>query len=94
MAQLTLLLALLAVTIALNPVAERLRLPYPILMLIFGLLGAFIPGLPRPGISPDLILSLALPPLLFAAVRRTSWREFRENRRAIGLLAVAMVAVT
>jgi len=46
-AQLTLLLALFAATIVLGPLAERLKLPYPILMLVFGLLVAFVPGLPR-----------------------------------------------
>lgn len=94
MAQLSLLLVLFAATIVLGPVAERLKLPYPILLLIFGLLVAFVPGLPRLDISPDLILPLVLPPLLFAAARRTSWREFLDNRRAIGLLAVALVVVT
>ena len=94
MSQLALLLAVFAATIVLNPVAERLKLPYPILMLVFGLLVAFVPGLPRLDIEPDLILPLILPPLLFAAARRTSWREFLDNRRAIGLLAVALVAVT
>lgn len=93
-AQLTLLLALFAATIVLGSVAERLKLPYPILLLAFGLLVAFVPGLPRLDISPDLILPLVLPPLLFAAARRTSWREFLDNRRAIGLLAVALVIVT
>lgn len=94
MAQLTLLLMLFAATIVLGPLAERLKVPYPILLLVFGLLVAFVPGLPRADISPDLILPLVLPPLLFAAARRTSWREFLDNRRAIGLLAVALVAVT
>ncbi len=94
MAQLTLLLALFATTIVLGPVAERLKLPYPILMLVLGLLVAFVPGLPRLDLSPDLILPLVLPPPLFAAARRTSWREFLDNRRAIGILAVALVAVT
>lgn len=93
-AQLTLLLALFAATIVLNPVAEWLKLPYPILMLGLGLLAAFVPGLPPLDVGPDLILPLVLPPLLFAAARRTSWREFLDNRRAIGMLAVALVAVT
>ena len=66
----------------LRPVAERLKLPYPILLLVFGLLFAFVPALPRLDISPDLILPLVLPPLLFAAARRTSLREFLDNRRA------------
>ncbi len=94
MAQLTLLLVLAAATVVLAAVAKRIRLPYPVLLLIFGLLIAFFPGRPSPAIRPDLILPLVLPPLLFAAARRTSWREFHENRRAISLLAVALVGVT
>jgi len=45
-------------------------------------------GLPRLDISPDLILPLVLPPLFSAAARRRSWREFLDNRRAIGMLAM------
>jgi Na+/H+ antiporter len=80
--------------VVLAPVAERLKVPYPVLLLVFGLAIAFVPGMPTPSISPELILPLVLPPLLFAAARRTSWREFLDNRRAIGLLAVALVGVT
>ena len=94
MSQLTLLLGLFAATVLLAPVAERLSVPYPVLLLVFGLAVAFVPGLPAPAINPELILPLVLPPLLFAAARRTSWREFLDNRRAIGLLAVALVGVT
>lgn len=63
-------------------------------MLVFGLALAFIPGLPRLDIAPELILPLILPPLLFAAARRTSWRQFLDNLRPIALLAVALVLVT
>lgn len=94
MEQLTLLLALFVATVFLAPVASRLKLPYPVVLLVAGLAVAFVPGLPAPSIAPDLILPLVLPPLLFAAARRTSWREFLDNRRAIGLLAIALVLVT
>ncbi|WP_197380631.1 Na+/H+ antiporter [Mycolicibacterium mengxianglii] len=94
MEQLTLLLALFLATVLLAPVANRLKLPYPVMLLVLGLAIAFVPGLPTPSISPELILPLVLPPLLFAAARRTSWREFWDNRRPIGLLAVALVGVT
>lgn len=94
MEQLTLLLALFVATVLLAPVANRIRLPYPVLLLVLGLAAAFVPGLPTPSINPELILPLVLPPLLFAAARRTSWREFLDNRRAIGLLAIALVGVT
>lgn len=94
MDQLTLLLGLFLATVVLAPVAERLKVPYPVLLLVFGLVIAFVPEMPTPSISPELILPLVLPPLLFAAARRTSWREFLDNRRAIGLLAIALVGVT
>ncbi len=49
---------------------------------------------PNVNVPPDLILPLLLPPLLYAAVRRTSWRQFTANIRPIFLLAVALVFVT
>jgi len=91
---LTLLLVLMVATVVLAPVAERIAIPYPVLLLMFGLVLAFVPGLPLPAVNPELLLPLVLPPLLFAAARRTSWREFLDNRRPIALLAVALVAVT
>jgi CPA1 family monovalent cation:H+ antiporter len=91
---LTLLLILIAATVVLAPLAERITVPYPVMLLAFGLVLAFIPGLAIPNIDPGWILPVVLPPLLFAAARRTSWRQFLDNRRAIGLLAVALVAVT
>lgn len=93
-AELTLLLVLFAATVVLAPLAERIKVPYPVVMLIFGMVLAVLPGTRMPAIDPHLLLPLILPPLLFAAARRTSWREFLDNRRAIGLLAVALVAVT
>lgn len=94
MAAFSLLLALLAATVVLAPAAQRLSIPYPAVMLAFGLALAFIPGIPVLSPNPELILPLVLPPLLFAAARRTSWREFLDNRRPIMLLAVALVGVT
>ncbi|MDA2895368.1 Na+/H+ antiporter [Mycolicibacterium sp. BiH015] len=94
MAGLTLLLVLAAATVLLAPLAERINLPYPVVMLMFGLAVAFVPGLSVSSLNPELILPLVLPPLLFAAARRTSWRQFLDNRRAIMLLAVALVGVT
>ncbi|MCG5430843.1 Na+/H+ antiporter [Mycobacterium sp. MYCO198283] len=94
MAGLTLFLGLVAATIVLAPLAQRLTLPYPVVLLIFGVLLAFVPGVPTPSVDPELILPLVLPPLLFAAARRTSWRQFLDNRRPIAILAVALVLVT
>ncbi|UED83668.1 Na+/H+ antiporter [Streptomyces profundus] len=94
MDQLTLLLALLLGAVVLVPLAERLSVPPPVLMTVFGGLLAVLPMVPRVQIPPEYILPLVLPPVLYAAVQRTSWRQFAANIRPILLLAVALVFVT
>ncbi|MEU6365630.1 Na+/H+ antiporter [Streptomyces sp. NPDC046931] len=94
MDQLALLLLLLLGAIVSVPVGDRLRLPAPVLMTLVGIALA-VPGfVPNVNIPPQLILPALLPPLLYAAVRRTSWRQFTANKRPIFLLAVALVFVT
>ncbi len=75
-------------------VARRLGIPYPILLVIGGLLLGFIPGLPRVELAPDLVFLLFLPPILFGAGYFTSIRDFKANLRAIGLLSVGLVIAT
>ena len=74
---LELILVLLVVAAALAVVAQRLGIPYPILLVLGGLGLAFAPGLPDVNIDPQLVLLLFLPPLLFAAAWFTSWRRSR-----------------
>jgi CPA1 family monovalent cation:H+ antiporter len=73
---------------------RRLRLPYPIALVIGGLGISLIPGLPVIHIKPDLVFLVFLPPLLFAAAWFTSWHEFKANLRPIFLLAVGLVLFT
>nr|WP_237694838.1 Na+/H+ antiporter [Streptomyces sp. SID5468] len=80
--------------VVLVPVGDRLNLPAPVLMTLFGAALALLPFVPNVAINPELILPLVLPPLLYASVQRTSWRQFAANRRPIFLLAVALVFVT
>src|SRR4051812_14800018 len=63
-------------------------------MTLFGIVLALLDFVPNVSIPPDLILPALLPSLLYAAVRRTSWRQFTANIRPIILLAVALVFVT
>ncbi|WP_329032721.1 Na+/H+ antiporter [Streptomyces sp. NBC_01725] len=94
MAQLALLLVLLLGAVVTVPLGERLNLPSPVLMTLLGIVLALLPFVPNVDVPPDLILPLVLPPLLYAAVQRTSWRQFTANVRPILLLAVALVFVT
>lgn len=80
--------------VASTPAAERLRVPQPVLLTIFGLVLASVPGLPVLNVHPDLILPIVLPPLLFAATQRTTVREFRDNAAAVLFLAVGLTLVT
>jgi monovalent cation/hydrogen antiporter len=92
---LVLVVGLMLAAVLLVGVGDRLALPWPALMVVLGLVVAFVPGLPdRFDLDPDLILPLFLPPLLFATAQRTSWALFRARWRAIALLAVALVVVT
>ena len=91
---LILVLGLLVVMVVLAMVAPRLRIPYPILLVLGGLLLGFVPGLPRFTLDPNIVFLLFLPPLLYASAWQTSWRDFRANLRPISLLALGMVLLT
>ncbi|TRX02092.1 Na+/H+ antiporter [Candidatus Methylobacter oryzae] len=92
--QLNIIILLLIAVLALTTIARRLAIPYPILLVIGGLVLSFIPGLPTIRLDPDLIFLVFLPPLLWAAAYFTSWRDFRANVRPITLLAVGLVIAT
>lgn len=94
MDQLALLFVLLLGAVVSVPLGDRFGLPAPVLMTLLGIVLAVADFVPNVNVPPDLILPLLLPPLLYAAVRRTSWRQFTANIRPIFLLAVALVFVT
>lgn len=89
-----LVIALLFATILIVGVGERIKLPYPILMLIFAMLAGFLPFMPEMHIDPELILPIFLPPLLFATAQRSSWSVFRFRWKALIRLAVILIVVT
>jgi CPA1 family monovalent cation:H+ antiporter len=92
--QLELIIVLLTVVLLLTTLAQRLLIPYPILLVIGGLGLALVPGLPIIRLDPDLVFLVFLPPILWAAAYFTSLREFRRNLRPISLLAVGLVLAT
>ncbi|MBI3621642.1 MAG: Na+/H+ antiporter [Nitrospirae bacterium] len=92
--QLETIILLLTAVLALTTIARRILIPYPILLVIGGLLLGLIPHLPAFSLDPDLVFLVFLPPILWAAAYFTSWRDFRANARPIGLLAVGLVLAT
>src|SRR3989475_12423726 len=85
---------LLLVVVAFGALARRLRAPYPIVLLVAGVLVSFGPGIPRATLDPDAIFFVVLPPLLYASAWTTSWREFSFNLVSITSLAVGLVGFT
>ena len=88
------ILGLLLAVAALAWIANRLRVPYPIFLVVGGLALSFIPRLPTVTLRPDLVFVLFLPPILYYAGLHTSWRDFRANIRPIATLAVGLVIFT
>ncbi len=87
-------LGLAATTALVAAGARGAGLPHSILLVLAGAVLAFVPGLPRISINPDIVLLLMLPPLLYAAGVGMSWPGFRDNLRPIMLLAVGCVLFT
>lgn len=88
------LVLLLAVVAAIAVIANRLRIPPSILLVLTGVLLALVPGLPPVELAPELVLLLVLPPIIYTSAFLMSWREFRFNLRPITLLAVGGVLFT
>jgi CPA1 family monovalent cation:H+ antiporter len=87
-------LLLLFFVIAFGLLARKVGTPYPIVMVIGGLLLGFVPGIPNFALDPDLIFLVVLPPLLYSSAWTTSWREFRYNIVSILSLAFGLVVFT
>ncbi|WP_426476755.1 cation:proton antiporter [Chryseobacterium sp. CBSDS_008] len=88
------LLAMVAAIVLLNMWAAKLKIAYPILLVVFGLLVSFVPGLPVVKINPDLIFFIFLPPLLFEAAWSISFKEMKRWWRIIGSFAFLVVFFT
>ena len=89
-----LILGLLFVVFLLVMVAQRIRVAYPIFLVVAGLGISFIPGVPHFHLDPEIIFILFLPPLLYEAAWYTSWHSFWKWKRPIALLAFGLVFLT
>jgi Na+/H+ antiporter len=88
------LLGVLVAVAALSVIAQFVRIPYPILMVLGGLGLGLIPGAPEVSLDPDLVLVVFLPPLLYVGAFFASLRDVRRDARVIGLMAIGLVAAT
>ena len=89
-----LVISLLLGIAVMTMISNKLKLSYPILLVISGLLISLIPGVPAIVLEPDLVFLIFLPPILYAAAWNTSWHEFWKWKRPISLLAFGLVIFT
>jgi len=87
-------LLLLSAAFLLILLARRLKIAYPIFLVLAGLVISIIPGMPAINIKPDLIFLIFLPPLLYEAAWWTSWNELWKWKRPVSLLAFGLVFCT
>ncbi|GAA4445002.1 Na+/H+ antiporter [Ravibacter arvi] len=91
---LLLVLGLLFAVMLLVLLARRMKVAYPVFLVIAGLAIGFIPGMPLLHLDPELIFLIFLPPLLYEAAWYTSWNDFWKWKRPIVLLAFGLVFFT
>jgi len=78
----------------LHVLSQRLKVSFPILLVIGGLALSEVPGIPSIGLAPDLVFLIFLPPLLYEAAWFTSWKDFQRLSGAIGVQAFGLVIFT
>lgn len=88
------LLFLLLFVVVFATLARKLQVPFPIVLVLAGLMLSFVPGIPLIRLNPEVVFLIFLPPLLYSAAWLTSWREFRHNLVTILLLACGLVGFT
>src|SRR5881628_3564497 len=88
------LLALLVVVAVLVTISRRIRVPYPVLLLLGGLVVGLLPGIPQLELDPEIVFLVVLPPILYVSAFLTPIRDFRSNLKNISSLAIGLVAVS
>ncbi|MGH2969469.1 MAG: Na+/H+ antiporter, partial [Solirubrobacteraceae bacterium] len=88
------LISLLVAVSVLSAAGRAIGVPYPIVLVLGGLVLGFVPGIPDAELDPELVLVIFLPPLLYAAAFFANLRDLRADLRGITLLAVGLVVAT
>jgi monovalent cation/hydrogen antiporter len=85
---------LILIILALVMLANRLRLAYPIVLVLGGLALSFTSAFSHVTVDPESVFFIFLPPLLYEAAWQTSWKEFYKWRRVIMSFAFPIVILT
>ncbi len=85
---------LVLIILALVMLANKLRLPYPVILVLGGLALSSVSRFSKITIDPELVFFIFLPPLLYEAAWQISWKEFWKWRRIIASFAFLIVLIT
>jgi monovalent cation/hydrogen antiporter len=85
---------LILIILALVMLSQKLKISYPIVLVLGGLVLSFTSPFSHVTIDPELIFFIFLPPLLYEAAWQTSWKEFWKWRRVIMSFAFPIVILT
>ena len=88
------LITLVVIICLLTMLANKIKIAYPILLVLAGLALSLLPGMPQIKVEPELIFIIFLPPLLFEAAYSASWKELWKWRRIILSFAFPVVFIT
>jgi CPA1 family monovalent cation:H+ antiporter len=88
------LVSLLVAVAGLATAARLANIPYPIVLVVGGLVLGFAPGVPQIELAPELVLVIFLPPLLYSAAFFADLHELRADARSISMAAIGLVLAT
>jgi Na+/H+ antiporter len=94
MENITIIIMLLFGVAFLGILSKKYKFPFPIALVLCGVVISIVPGLPVVALSPDVVFIIFLPPLLYHAAWHTSWHDFKNNIRPIGFAAIGLVFFT
>ncbi|WP_029137026.1 cation:proton antiporter [Nakamurella lactea] len=87
-------LAALGAIIVASVFSRRTGLAAPLLLVLIGIGGSYLPGVPHIEVEPELVLAGVLPPLLYASSVRLPGIDFRRNVKMIAWLSIVLVVVS
>ncbi len=94
MENITIIIVLLFGIAFLGILSNKYKFPFPIALVLCGVVISVIPGLPVIALNPGVVFIIFLPPLLYYGAWYTSWHDFKTNIRSITLAAIGLVFFT
>ncbi|WP_410221236.1 Na+/H+ antiporter [Pedobacter sp.] len=90
----SIVIMIMALMIITSALADRIKIPGPVLLILTGIAIGFIPSLPEIALEPEIVMLIFLPPLLYDAAFNISFTDFKTNLNTISKLAIGLVFLT